>query len=98
MITSPLKRAIYSFEKTIEQRDSYLQAYKESDDEFGLVIDSVNNFIKFTHKFNGVLEEQRNVSNAVEQRALFTKTRLNKQAIKSEHVCAATVQLHAAAC
>jgi methyl-accepting chemotaxis protein len=97
IIISPIKSAITSIDKIIKERDFSQKVMKETDDEFGKVIDSVNNFIKFTHKINGAVEELRNVSIAVERNAQSTQTSLNQQAMKSEEVSAATVQLDSSA-
>jgi methyl-accepting chemotaxis protein len=97
IIISPIKRVIDSIDKIVVQRDFSQQIFKESDDEFGKVVDSINDFIKFTYHINGALEELRNVSVAVEQSAQFTQASLNQQAMKAEQVSAATVQLDASA-
>ena len=97
IIISPIKRVVNSIDKIVEERDFSRQIAKETDDEFGKVVDSINNFIKFTHTINGAVEELRNVSIAVEKNAQFAQESLNQQALKSEHVSAATVQLEASA-
>ena len=93
IIISPIKSAISNIESIIVQRDFSKQVLKETDDEFGEVIDAINNFIKFTNKINSAVEDLRNVSATVEHNAQSTQTSLNQQAMKNEQVSAATVQL-----
>lgn len=93
VIISPIKRVIDSIDKIVADRDFSQQIVKETDDEFGKVVDSINNFIKFTHKMNGAVEELRNVSDAVEQKAQSTQASLKQQVIKGDQVAAATEQL-----
>ncbi|QBG36588.1 methyl-accepting chemotaxis protein [Litorilituus sediminis] len=95
IIISPIKTAVSNIEDIIAKRDFSKQVIKETDDEFGQVIDSMNNFIKFTHKINNAVEELRQVSNAVEQSAQSTQASLNQQMLKSEQVSTATIQLDA---
>lgn len=95
IIISPIKTAVANIDNIIAKRDFSKQVIKETDDEFGKVIDSINNFIKFTHKMNNAVEELRQVSNAVEQSAQSTQTSLNQQMLKSEQVSTATIQLDA---
>jgi methyl-accepting chemotaxis protein len=97
VIISPIKSAIANIENIIAERDFSQQVVKETDDEFGKVIDAINNFITFTHKINSAVEDLRNVSVAVEQNAKSTQASLNQQAIKSEQVSTATVQLDSSA-
>ncbi len=97
IIISPIKSAIINIENIITERDFSKQVVKETDDEFGKVIDAINNFIKFTYKINSAVEDLRNVSVAVEKNAKSTQASLNQQAIKSEQVSAATVQLDSSA-
>lgn len=93
IIISPIKSAISNIESIIVERDFSKQVLKETDDEFGEVIDAINNFIKFTNKINSAVEDLRNVSATVEHNAQSTQTSLNQQAMKNEQVSAATVQL-----
>ncbi len=97
IIISPIKSAITNIEAIIEERDFSKQVLKETDDEFGKVIDAVNNFIKFTNKINSAVEDLRNVSASVEQNAQSTQKSLHQQAMKNEQVSAATVQLDCSA-
>lgn len=97
IIISPIKSAIGNIETIIEERDFSKQVLKETDDEFGKVIDAVNNFIKFTHKINSAVEDLRKVSASVEQNAQSTQQSLHQQAMKNEQVSAATVQLDSSA-
>lgn len=93
IILSPIKSAVISINEIIETRDFSKQVHKETDDEFGQVIDSMNNFIAFTHKINAAVDDLRSVSNTVESNAKITQDGLLKQSMKSEQVSSATVQL-----
>ena len=95
IITSPIKSAVEAIEQIISTRDFSKQVVKETDDEFGQVIDAINNFITFTHQMNIAVEELREVSNAAQDQARITEDSLRQQSIKSEQVSAATVQLEA---
>lgn len=93
IILLPIKSAVDAIDDIIEKRDFSKQVVKETDDEFGQVIDSVNNFITFTHKINSAVDDLRSVSNAVEVNAQLTQQGLQQQSLKSEQVSSATVQL-----
>ncbi|WP_286263002.1 methyl-accepting chemotaxis protein [Thalassotalea atypica] len=97
IIIMPIKSAVNSIERVIATRDFSLQVEKETDDEFGQVIDSINNFIKFTNKIHKAVEELRHVSAAVESNAKLTQQSLNIQSQKCEQVSTATVELDASA-
>ena len=93
IITSPIKCAVEAIEEIIKNRDFSKQVTKETDDEFGQVIDSINNFIQFTHQMNIAIDELKEVSASAQINAHLTEQSLMKQAVKCEHVSAATVQL-----
>ncbi|WP_440876262.1 methyl-accepting chemotaxis protein [Thalassotalea sp. PLHSN55] len=93
IIISPIKSAVIAIEEVIEKRDFSRQVAKETNDEFGQVIDAINNFITFTHKINSAVEDLRQVSVTVEQNAQQTQSGLLSQSMKSEQVSTATVQL-----
>lgn len=93
IITSPIKCAVEAIEDIIKNRDFSKQVTKETDDEFGQVIDSINNFIQFTHQMNIAIDELKEVSASAQINAHLTEKSLMKQAVKCEHVSAATVQL-----
>lgn len=93
IITSPIKSAVDAIEEIIKKRDFSKQVIKETDDEFGQVIDSINNFIRFTHQMNIAIDELKEVSSTTQANCHLTEQSLMQQAIKCEHVSAATVQL-----
>lgn len=95
IIIMPIESAVSAIDEIIRTRDFSKQVVKETDDEFGQVIDAINNFITFTNKIHSAVDELRTVSNAVESNAQATQNGLNQQSIKSEQVSAATVQLEA---
>ena len=93
IIILPIKSAVSAINDVIEQRDFSKKVHKETDDEFGQVIDSINDFITFTHKINAAVDDLRSVSDAVELNAKATQQGLLEQSLKSEQVSSATVQL-----
>ena len=93
IIVGPIKSAVNNIDDIIKKRDFTQQVFKETDDEFGQVIDSMNNFIQFTHNINKAVEDLRGVSASVEYNAQQTKIKLSEQSLKSEQVSAATVEL-----
>ncbi len=93
IITCPIRSAVDAIENIIRTRDFSKQVNKETDDEFGQVIDAINNFISFTHKMNIAIEELREVSHAAQNHASLTEEALKHQSIKCEQVSTATVQL-----
>ncbi|MFD2167756.1 methyl-accepting chemotaxis protein [Thalassotalea euphylliae] len=97
IIISPIRSAVENIDAIVKQRDFSKQVLKETDDEFGQVIDSINNFIEFTHKINIAVEDLRGVSAAVESSAQQTRASIEKQSLKCEQVSAATIQLESSA-
>ncbi len=97
IVILPIKNAVSSIEALIKGRDFSLQIPKETDDEFGEVVDAVNSFIQFTHKMNNAVEDLQSVSMKVEQNAQLTETNLIEQSAQCEQVSAATIELEASA-
>ena len=95
IIIFPIKRAVKNIEHIVEKRDFSLDVYKETNDEFGEVIDSINKFIRFTHKMNTALADLQAVSASVEQNAQITQSSLDKQSDMCEQVSTATIELDA---
>ncbi|GLX82941.1 methyl-accepting chemotaxis protein [Thalassotalea eurytherma] len=93
IITCPIRSAVDAIENIIRTRDFSKQVNKETDDEFGQVIDAINNFISFTHKMHIAIEELREVSHAAQNHASLTEVALKHQSIQCEQVSTATVQL-----
>ena len=97
IVILPIKNAVASIEALVKSRDFSLQIPKETDDEFGEVVDAVNRFIKFTHKMNIAVEDLQSVSLQVEQNAQLTESDLVEQSAQCEQISAATIQLDASA-
>jgi len=97
IILSPIKSAVNKIEQIIATRDFTQAVEKETEDEFGQVIDSINHFIEFTDRINSAVGDLRNVSITVEQHTQRTQMNLDKQSQKCEQVSTATVQLDASA-
>ncbi|WP_157829028.1 methyl-accepting chemotaxis protein [Colwellia sp. 75C3] len=97
IVILPIKNAVASIEALVKSRDFSLQIPKETDDEFGEVVDAVNRFIKFTHKMNIAVEDLQSVSMQVEQNAQLTESDLVDQSAQCEQISAATIQLDASA-
>lgn len=97
IIILPIKNAVKNIEEVVRSRDFSLQINKETDDEFGEVVDAVNRFIQFTHKMNSAIEDLQHVSKKVEQNAQNTEVSLTSQSMQCEQVSAATIQLEASA-
>ena len=97
IVILPIKNAVASIESLVKSRDFSLQIPKETDDEFGEVVDAVNRFIKFTHKMNLAVEDLQSVSMQVEKNAQLTESDLVEQSAQCEQISAATIQLDASA-
>ena len=97
IVLLPIKNAVKSIENIISNRDFSLQINKETDDEFGEVVDAVNQFIRFTDKMNHAVEDLQEVSKRVEENAQNTQSSLNNQSMQCEQVSAAAIQLEASA-
>ena len=97
IVILPIKNAVKNIEEVIKSRDFSLQINKETDDEFGEVVEAVNRFIQFTHKMNNAIEDLQHVSKRVEENAQNTESSLTSQAMQCEQVSAATIQLEASA-
>jgi len=97
IVILPIKNAVASIENLVKSRDFSLQIPKETDDEFGEVVDAVNHFIKFTDKMNKAVKDLQTVSVQVEQNAQLTESNLIEQSAQCEQVSTATVQLEASA-
>ncbi|GAA0823357.1 methyl-accepting chemotaxis protein [Colwellia asteriadis] len=97
IIILPIKNAVKSIEEVVKKRDFSMQITKETDDEFGEVVDAVNRFIQFTHKMNSAIEDLQDVSKKVEDNAHSTEESLTNQNMQCEQVSAATIQLEASA-
>ncbi len=97
IVILPIKNAVNSIEALVKGRDFSLQIPKETDDEFGEVVDAVNRFIQFTHKMNLAVEDLQSVSMQVEKNAQLTETSLVEQSAQCEQVSTATIQLEASA-
>jgi len=97
IVILPIKNAVDSIEALVKGRDFSVQVPKETDDEFGEVVDAINRFIQFTHKMNLAIEDLQSVSMQVEKNAQLTETSLVEQSAQCEQVSAATIQLEASA-
>jgi methyl-accepting chemotaxis protein len=97
IVILPIKNAVASIEALVKNRDFSKQIPKETDDEFGEVVDAVNRFIQFTHKMNKAVEDLQSVSQQVEQSAQLTEANLVEQSAQCEQVSAATIELEASA-
>lgn len=97
IVILPIKNAVASIEALIKARDFSLQIPKETDDEFGEVVDAVNQFIQFTDKMNIAVRDLQSVSMQVEKNAQLTESNLVEQSAQCEQVSTATVQLEASA-
>ena len=97
IVILPIKNAVASIEDLVKSRDFSLQIPKETDDEFGEVVDAVNRFIQFTDKMNKAVEDLQSVSQQVEQNAQLTESNLVEQSAQCEQVSAATIELEASA-
>jgi methyl-accepting chemotaxis protein len=97
IVILPIKNAVASIDNLVKSRDFSLQIPKETDDEFGEVVDAVNHFIKFTDKMNKAVIDLQTVSAQVEQNAQLTESNLVEQSAQCEQVSTATVQLEASA-
>jgi methyl-accepting chemotaxis protein len=97
IVILPIKNAVSSIDNLVKSRDFSLQIPKETDDEFGEVVDAVNHFIKFTDKMNKAVKDLQTVSAQVEQNAKLTESNLIEQSAQCEQVSAATVELEASA-
>ncbi len=97
IVILPIKNAVTSIEALVQGRDFSLQIPKETNDEFGEVVDAVNRFIQFTHKMNKAVEDLQTVSVQVEQNAQLTEENLIEQSAQCEQVSAATIELEASA-
>lgn len=97
VIISPIKSAVANIEEIIEKRDFSMQVKKETEDEFGHVIDAINNFIQFTQRINEAVGDLKQVGESVEKNAKITQESLYQQQLKSEQVSTASVQLDSSA-
>ncbi len=97
IVILPIKNAVKNIEEVVKNRDFSLQIKKETDDEFGEVVDAINRFIQFTHKMNHAIEDLQHVSKRVEENAQKTEVSLTAQSMKCEQVSAATIELEASA-
>jgi len=97
IVILPIKNAVDSIEALVKGRDFSVQVPKETDDEFGEVVDAINRFIQFTHKMNLAIEDLQSVSMQVEKNAQLTETSLVEQSAQCEQVSAAAIQLEASA-
>ena len=97
IVILPIRNAVASIENIVKSRDFSLQIPKETDDEFGEVVDAVNRFIRFTDKMNKAVKDLQTVSVQVEQNAQLTEANLIEQSAQCEQVSAATIELEASA-
>jgi methyl-accepting chemotaxis protein len=97
IVILPIKNAVTSIEDLVKSRNFSSQIPKETDDEFGEVVDAVNRFIRFTDKMNKAVEDLQTVSVQVEQNAQLTEANLMEQSGQCEQVSAATIELEASA-
>jgi len=97
IVILPIKNAVASIEALVKGRDFSLQIPKETNDEFGEVVDAINRFIQFTHKMNVAVEDLQSVSMQVEKNAQLTESNLVEQSAQCEQVSAATIELEASA-
>lgn len=97
IVILPIKNAVASIEALVKGRDFSLQIPKETDDEFGEVVDAVNRFIQFTHKMNVAVKDLQSVSMQVEKSALVTEASVVEQSTQCEQVSTATIELEASA-
>ncbi|NKF49164.1 methyl-accepting chemotaxis protein [Shewanella sp. WXL01] len=92
-IRKPIRDAVNSIHGIINERDFELRVPKKADDEFGQIIDAINDFISFAQKINLSMRELREVTQEVESRALLSEEQLQQQAQKCESVAAASNEL-----
>jgi len=97
IVILPIKNAVTSIEALVKSRNFSLEIPKETDDEFGEVVDAVNRFIKFTHKMNIAVVDLQSVSMQVEQNAQLTESDLVEQSAQCEQISTATIELDASA-
>lgn len=97
IIIAPIKSAVENIEEIIENRNFSKQVKKETDDEFGEVIDAMNSFIEFTHTMQTAITDLQSVSHSVEESAQNTQSHLFQQSLQCEQVSTATTQLDASA-
>lgn len=97
IVILPIKNAVSSIESVVKSRDFSRQIPKETDDEFGEVVDAINRFILFTDKMNRAIQDLQNVSMQVERNAQLTEESLVAQSAQCEQVSTATIELEASA-
>lgn len=92
-ITEPIAVAVKSINNIITKRDFTLRLVKQSNDEFGDIIEAINKFIAFTQQINVSVSELRDVTLAVEKNAVISQEKLLQQQGKSEFVASSSLEL-----
>ncbi len=92
-IRKPIREAVKSINGIINERNFTMRVPKKAEDEFGEIIDAINDFIAFAQKINISMSELREVTQELESRALLSGEQLQLQAQKCESVATASNEL-----